>query len=107
MQNKREWKISPSDVFVFLMIVTATTLIIIPEFAYLKDIYATYFRANTMFKLVYQSFIMLSIASGYSIIRLFSQSTWKEKLFLTPYLLVGSFFLMMVCLYSYFAINSY
>jgi len=39
-------------------------LIVIPEFIYAKDIYTTYPRANTMFKLTYQAFIMMGILAG-------------------------------------------
>ena len=51
--------------------ISATVLIIIPEIGYIKDIYITdYRRANTMFKLVYEAFIMYAIVSGYIFIRL-------------------------------------
>jgi uncharacterized membrane protein len=43
---------------------TALILIIIPEFIYARDIYTTYPRANTMFKLTYQAFIMMGILAG-------------------------------------------
>jgi len=58
------------DVFILLMILLSTLLLIFPEFFYAKDIYPGHFRANTMFKLGYQAFIMMSIASGYIIIRI-------------------------------------
>lgn len=106
-QNKKDPLFAPSDIFVLMLITVGTLLIIAPEFVYLKDIYATYFRANTMFKLVYQSFIMLSIASGYSVIRFMSQTSIKEKFFLIPYIVVGSFFLVVVSMYPYFATSSY
>ena len=51
--------IMKSDLFVLLLIVLSTLLIIVPEFIHVKDIYPAHYRANTMFKLVYQSFIML------------------------------------------------
>src|SRR5262249_24298934 len=51
-----------SDIFVAILSVMAIFLIFIPEFFYLRDIYTTYFRANTMFKLVYQAFILFSLA---------------------------------------------
>jgi uncharacterized membrane protein len=44
-------------------------LIIFPEFFYFKDIYPAHFRSNTMFKLGYQAFIMMSIVSGYTIVK--------------------------------------
>ena len=59
-----------TDIFVILLIILSTFLIIIPEFFYLKDIYPTYYRANTMFKLVFQAFIMLQICSAYIIVRM-------------------------------------
>lgn len=39
-------------------------LIIFPEFFYFKDIYTTYPRANTMFKLVFQGFMLLGVLVG-------------------------------------------
>lgn len=104
-KNKKQ--LNPADVFVFLLIIVGTLMIIAPEFVYLKDIYATYFRANTMFKLVYQSFIILSIASGYAIVRFISLTTIKEKIFLIPYILVGGLFLAVVAIYPFMATGSY
>jgi uncharacterized membrane protein len=43
---------------------TSLLLLIIPEFVYARDIYTTYPRANTMFKLTYQAFIMMGILAG-------------------------------------------
>lgn len=45
-------------VSLFLLILV---LIIFPEFFYFRDIYTTYPRANTMFKLVFQGFTLLGI----------------------------------------------
>lgn len=39
-------------------------LLIFPEIFYFKDIYPQHFRSNTMFKLGYQVFIMMSILAG-------------------------------------------
>jgi YYY domain-containing protein len=58
------------DVFAGILFAFGTFLIIIPEFFYVKDIYPAHFRANTMFKLGYQAFIMMGIASTYVIFRL-------------------------------------
>ena len=52
--------LSPVDVFVLIMIFVSTLLLIFPEFFYIKDIYPAHYRANTMFKLGYQAFMMLS-----------------------------------------------
>jgi YYY domain-containing protein len=102
--------ITSSDIFVGILIIFSTLLIIIPEFIYVKDIYPEHYRANTMFKLVYQSFIMLSLSSGYIIVRLFQ----ANKFFITNrwylkfiYWFVGLSILTLVSVYPYFAINSY
>ncbi len=110
---RRERKqLTNSDIFVISLSAIALFLIIIPEFFYLRDIYSTYFRANTMFKLVYQAFILFSLATTYMIFRcihffLFSGLPLWKKLALFPYLFVGVTFLTLVSIYSYFGIASY
>lgn len=58
-----------ADILLIVCGVFATALIIFPEFFYFKDIYPMHFRSNTMFKLGYQAFILLSILSGHVIVR--------------------------------------
>ena len=59
------------DCFMLLLCLTAFCLIAAPEIICVKDIYTPSFhRANTMFKLTYQAFILLSIATGYTAIRM-------------------------------------
>ena len=101
-----------SDSFILLLIVLSSTLIIIPEFFYMKDIYPDHYRANTMFKLVFQAFIMLSIVSGYSIVKTISKINLKSlSIFIKPiylfYVLLAAILLTLVLTYPYFAINSY
>lgn len=94
-----------SDVFVLSLILTATILVIIPEFIYLKDIYIfEHRRANTMFKLTYQAFIMYSLVSGYILIR-FSQI--KSKIWVNSFKLLFSIVLVCHLIYPYYAIKSY
>lgn len=53
--------------------VVGVFLIVIPEFIYVKDIYISdYHRANTMFKLVYQSWTLFALAGAYTVVRLAS-----------------------------------
>ncbi len=108
----RAKKLLQSDIFVFLLIILSTFLIILPEFIYLKDIYPAHYRANTMFKLVFQSFIMLSIASGYIIVRIISSVRRKalsapKKILTICYLLLAICLTSLVMTYPYLAINSY
>ncbi len=95
-----------SDLFVLFLIFLSTVLIIIPEFIYLKDIYPAHYRANTMFKLTYQEFIMLSIASGYIIVRLLNNLRLKNWKFIVL-VFIGSIGLFLVMLYPFFAVGSY
>ena len=75
-EKKHRWfpeflnSLSSSDLFVLLMGLCAIGLVIMPEVIYVKDIYGeTYQRANTMFKLTYQAFLLFAISMGYIIIR--------------------------------------
>ncbi|MFA5894812.1 MAG: DUF2298 domain-containing protein, partial [Candidatus Shapirobacteria bacterium] len=87
------------DLFVLALIITATILVIIPEIGYIKDIYIyEHRRANTMFKLVYQAFILYSLASGYILI------------YFRKNILVKIVILLVVAshlVYPFFAIKSY
>ena len=105
----KNFSITLSDIFVGILIILPTLLIVIPEFVYVKDIYPAHYRANTMFKLVYQSFIMLSLSCGYIIVRLFlnHKSLIMNHYWKLAYLFIGSICLLVVFLYPYFAINSY
>ncbi len=44
-------------------------LIIFPEFFYFRDIYPQHFRSNTMFKLGYQVFILMTFVTIYALIK--------------------------------------
>lgn len=96
------------DYFVFLLIILGTLLIIIPEFIYVKDIYPAHYRANTMFKLVFQAFIILGISSGYIIVRiLWFTEREGRKITLRFFSIITVALLVAVLSYPNFAINSY
>jgi uncharacterized membrane protein len=104
-------KITRTDIFVFLLIILGCLLINIPEFLYAKDIYPEHYRANTMFKLVFQSFIMLSLVSGYVITRMLQ--LYKEnirligKIVLSLWVIVTWGLLTVVFIYPFLATKSY
>ena len=59
-----------SDLLVLVFVVCAIGLVLMPELVYVKDIYGDeYYRANTMFKLTYQAFILFGMSMGYILIR--------------------------------------
>jgi len=93
--------------FLLILFSFGTFLIIIPEFFYIKDIYPAHFRANTMFKLGYQAFIMMMIAS---IITFFLLKSFRTKRSEVRNLLITGvwiFFSFFVIIYPYFSIPSY
>jgi len=97
LKNKKSF--SNTDIFAISLTIVATILIITPEIVYIKDIYISeYRRANTMFKLVYEAFIMYSLVSGYILIK-FRKSVLYRLLF----------FIVLIAhlIYPYFAIKSY
>ncbi len=60
-----------SDRFALILGICAVGLVILPELVYVRDIYEDGFsRANTMFKLTYQAYILFGIIMGYALIRL-------------------------------------
>ena len=99
-------RLSPVEVFVLAIILLSAFLIVFPEFLYIKDIYIeSHHRANTMFKLTYQTFVMMSILAGFTAYKIFQDETsnWFKGVF--RILFLGGF--VAVVSYSYFAIRSY
>ena len=99
------------DLFVFVIGGIAILLIIIPEFIYFRDIYTTYYRANTMFKFVYQAFMILMLVSTYTLARTFSLVYRTKNIFYivgqSLFVLVGTTLVLLVGIYLYFAVGSY
>ena len=59
------------DLAALLFGLCAIGLILLPEVIYVKDIYGgEHYRANTMFKLTYQAWILFAIVMGYALIRI-------------------------------------
>ena len=105
LRFKKAYKPTKGDIFVAFLVIVSTLLIIIPEFIYVKDIYPAHYRANTMFKLTYEAFIMLSIACGYIIVKILANL--NNKKFLILFFIPTLILLYLVFSYPVFAINSY
>lgn len=102
-------RLHSTDIFCLLLVAISTLLLIFPEFFYAKDIYPGHYRANTMFKLGYQAYIMLSLVSAYAIMIVnhhFVQRRTKP-LFFHLWKSVTIVLVLLVGIYSYFAIQSY
>jgi uncharacterized membrane protein len=98
-------KLPPQLVLLIAMIVLAWILLMMPELVYMKDIYPNHPRANTMFKLTFQAFILMSLAAAWLSI---SWQQFKAKRFI--YLagkLIMFLFLLAVMIYPYFGYQSF
>jgi uncharacterized membrane protein len=108
LRNKKAKDLAVSDFFVLAATFWATILIIIPEIVYVKDIYiAEYHRANTMFKLVYQAFVMYCLSLGYIVIRLKNWLKEKKLVLAIIYLIPFTIGFGAQMIYPYFSIKSY
>lgn len=104
--NSTKNKITNTDYFVLALLATSWILIFLPEIIYVKDIYgATHHRANTMFKLTYQAFVMSYLVTGYITARTFM--TIKNKYFRVGSLVVFALIFASIMVYPSKAINSY
>lgn len=97
----------PVDMFIVITGLISTLLLIFPEFFYMKDIYPAHYRANTMFKLGYQAFMMLGLASGYIVFRIKEKTGGKTSFAKVIYQSLFILLFAFVAIYPYFAINSY
>lgn len=108
---KKQWfkKMSTHELYIyefFMVIFTlGSALLIIPEFFYIKDIYPAHFRANTMFKLGYQAFMMMGVGCAYTFMY-YKQHAQKKSVHVVYLIIFGILFFLTV-LYPFFAINSY
>ena len=62
--------------FALLMIGAGLSLVLIPEFVYLRDNFG--WRMNTIFKFYYQTWILLSVASAYGVYSVLSRITVEQ-----------------------------
>lgn len=94
-------KVKMDLIFILVLIFISTILILTPEFIYAKDIYPAHYRANTMFKLGYQAFMMLSMVASVSIAYILHHG---KRLLWIPVIFI---LLTPILIYPYFAVNSY
>lgn len=74
-------RITPEELFIIILACCAIGLVLIPELVYVKDIYeATHARANTMFKLTYQAFLLFGVCSGYMLCCLTTEAKGAAKI---------------------------
>ena len=93
------------DLFAVLLGLCAIGLVLIPELVYVRDIYENgNARANTMFKLTYQAYIMFGMTMIYAIFRLLVIG--KNKI-LKVLAFIGLFFFVWTCGYFGNSVHSW
>ncbi len=98
-------KAKNSDFFILGLILTAAILIALPEIIYVKDIYGgDFYRANTMFKFIFQAYLMLTIASGYIIVRISQKLT---KISRVAFLVTCSSLILGILIYPAYSISGF
>lgn len=93
------------DLCAVIMGLCAMGLVLIPELVYVRDIYENgNARANTMFKLTYQAYILFGMTLGYVIFRLLVVSRQKVMKCLS-----GICLILLICTVGYFgnSVNSW
>ena len=81
------------ELFILTIGLCAAGLVLLPELVYVVDIYGGHKRANTMFKLTYQAFILFGLMMGYVITKfLLLSETVKQVVcsVFTGFLLLGT-----------------
>lgn len=103
--KKKAKHINYSYIVVLAMTLTASVLLILPEIIFFKDIYPDHPRANTMFKLTFQAFVIMgvviSIFFGFLHKKIFNKDlrlAYKTLIFI---------FLIFVCIYPFYSYKSY
>lgn len=105
--QKRNKRNSWPSLFLVGLALTAGLLLILPELIYFKDIYPTHPRANTMFKLTFQAFLIMTLMIGWlSGLLVQSKSFLQAKSrWLMGILVIG--FLLATLPYAYFGYRDY
>ncbi|OGM15863.1 hypothetical protein A2V56_05355 [Candidatus Woesebacteria bacterium RBG_19FT_COMBO_42_9] len=102
----RERKLNESKVFILSLLLAAWILIFLPEVIFVKDIYiSSHHRANTMFKLTYQGFVIFYLLSGFIIVSVLL----SIKKFFLKLLAVcsSSVIIASILIYPYFGVKSF
>jgi uncharacterized membrane protein len=95
-----------SDSFALCLSICAVWLILVPETVYIKDIYIdSYYRANTVFKFIFQASILFAIVTGYAFARLAAaagRGVWGFTVATVLLIVVA-----MPMVYPYYSISGY
>jgi len=106
--HKKAPKLKSKIYYYFFFIFTLSILLtMFSEFFYFKDIYPAHFRANTMFKLGYQAYIMMGLLSGVVIVYIFKQASYLSKITKVIIFVILLPMLSLILVYYQYALPSY
>lgn len=102
---RKKFEVRKTILFMLIVFSYSTMIILASEIVYAKDIYPSHFRANTMFKLGYQAFIMMALGSGFMFTLFKSEllKTWRSKIYMAMFIPLFT----LVAIYPTFAVESY
>lgn len=101
---KRLDKASVEDLVLLVFGCCALGLIFLTEIIYVKDIYGgEFYRANTMFKLTYQAFVLLGLVMGYTFMKAFDKKSSVCRVFA----IIGMVYIVLTSGYSLKAVDSW
>jgi uncharacterized membrane protein len=93
-------------VIVIALVFTAWLLLLLPELIFFKDIYTGHPRANTMFKLTYQAFVMMGLTGGWVVGMAFIRG-YLHRFFRFSVLITSLLIFSCVMLFPYFSYRDY
>ena len=105
--HKKQFNLT--DKIVAVLFLYGVVLIFLPQVVFLKDIYydlnPDYFRANTIFKLWYQAWIILAVTASYYFFKLYSLFITKKRFTILPILVTVILFICSVFDYTRTSVN--
>lgn len=103
---RKKGKISSREMMIVGMIITSIVLLVLPEIIYMKDIYPNHPRANTMFKLTFQAFIMMTLAIS-TLLGIVGTQEFKKKIGIGQQLITKVLILLFILSNGYYAFFGY
>jgi uncharacterized membrane protein len=103
---RKNRKISSREMMIVGMVITAIILLVLPEIIYMKDIYPNHPRANTMFKLTFQAFIMMTLVTS-TLLGIIGTQEFKKRIGIGQQLITKVLILIFILSNGYYAFFGY
>ncbi|KUK83978.1 MAG: hypothetical protein XD98_0200 [Microgenomates bacterium 39_6] len=104
--SKKNRVISARNLMIVAMVITSVILLILPELIFMKDIYPDHPRANTMFKLTFQAFMMMTLVISW-LGSILGEATFRKKTTVGFQLLAKTMVVLFVVWVGYYSFFGY